>query len=112
MALNAETASPKELHHPSLYLPNGDVVISAPSKSPGSTLQIFRLHRAVLSEHSEVLAHVLLTLAGDNQEQYEGVPRFRLSDDADDLAVLFGAMYDIGSVVKPNRRAYHRKPAN
>ncbi|KAI0749140.1 hypothetical protein BC629DRAFT_1598923 [Irpex lacteus] len=98
MALNAEAAPPQGPHHPSLYLPDGDVVISTPSKSLDGSLQIFRLHRAVLEEHSEVLAHVLLTLAGDNQEQYDGVLLFRLSDDADDLGVLFGAMYDIRSL--------------
>ncbi len=94
MAPSAETAPSKEINHPSLYLPDGDVVISAQSKSSvvDGSLQIFRLHRAVLTEHSEIL----LTLAGDDQEQYDGVPRFRLSDDADDLAILFSAMYDIG----------------
>ncbi|KAI0785498.1 hypothetical protein BC629DRAFT_1735552 [Irpex lacteus] len=96
MAPSAKTTPPKEVHHPSLYLPDGDVVISAPSKSTDCSLRIFRLHRAVLTEHCQ--SEVLLTLSGDEQEQYDGVPRLRLSDDADDLAILFSAMYDIGSL--------------
>lgn len=107
MPPSTETVFPKEVHHPSLYLPDGDVVISALSKSSDNSLQIFRLHRAVLAEHSEAL----LTLTGADQEQYDGVPRIRLSDDADDLAILFSAMYDIGSAFQLNLRAYHRRPA-
>lgn len=57
----------------------------------------FRVDRVVLCRQSIVL-HSLLTIPeeGDANETYDGALRVHMSDDADDLAKLLRAMYDIG----------------
>lgn len=88
------TNRPTEERHAALYLPDGDIVISAPKPSTNaSTLVLFRLDTLVLRCHSSIFKD-MLSLPGDQStnEQYDGVPRVRLTDDADDLAGLFKAM--------------------
>lgn len=99
--MNSETArsdsesreSIGEERHPSLYLSDGDIVISAPKPNDPSTLVLFRLEMLSLRYHSPIFKD-MLSLPGSaaTNEQYDGVPRVRLTDDAEDLAGLFKAM--------------------
>ena len=85
--------------HPTLYRPDGDIVLSAPL-SPTS-VQLFRVHKAFLSVHSPVFRDVLSLPVGNtpNVETYDDVPLIELSDDVKDLAGLLSAIYNPACVI-------------
>ncbi|KAF7791090.1 hypothetical protein EIP86_002051 [Pleurotus ostreatoroseus] len=108
----------QEVRGEGLYYSNGDIVLSAAraaekpqpnsetdagtaSTTPSSqaTTVFFRVDRIILCRHSTVLDSLLTIPAQDNaNEQYDGVVHVRMSDNADDLAMLLRAIYDIGSL--------------
>ena len=90
------TASSSEMEfvrHESLYLTDGDVVLSA-LRSPTVTV-LFRVDKVYLSRNSPVFRSVF-TLPPNPpvNEIYDGVARVHLTDNADDLARLLAALYD------------------
>ncbi|EMD40048.1 hypothetical protein CERSUDRAFT_122149 [Gelatoporia subvermispora B] len=106
---NAEEAALCE-RHPTLYIAEGDIVLSAPARrkladgSDERRSQYFRVHRAVLYKHSAVLRK-MLTVVGRRTSRrtasavvYDGVPHAPLSDDGEDLAAFLHACYRPGEL--------------
>ena len=111
-----DTKQSQEIRGDGLYWSNGDIVLSATrsaekpqsksetdakttSTTPGSQVAtiFFRVDRVVLCRHSTVLDSLLTIPTQDNaNELYDGVVHVRMSDNADDLAMLLRAIYDIG----------------
>lgn len=81
-------------HHPSFYLPHGDLVL-VPLTSENRPSKLFRVHRGILSYNSPVFSG-MLTLPGSPlaTEIYDGVPLVRMSDDEEDVVILLKALYD------------------
>ncbi|KAH7905914.1 hypothetical protein BJ138DRAFT_1105594 [Hygrophoropsis aurantiaca] len=79
-------------HHSSLYLSDGNVVLSAPNSSGHHVL--FRVHRSLLAKHSSVLETMFdLPCDASTNETYDEVPLVIMHDSAEDLATLLEIMY-------------------
>lgn len=84
----------EEERHTTLYLDDGDLVISAASKSRPNVKQLFRVHKTILIVHSPVFKDMLRVVGdGSLNEKYDGVPLAYLEDAAEDVAGLFDALY-------------------
>ena len=85
----------EERRHPSLYLEDGDIVISATSKARTYT-EFYRVDKVFFARHSPVFRDMLSLGDGDSacNEQYDGAPKVHLLDDAEDVAGLVGAIYN------------------
>ncbi len=87
--------------HPTLYFPNGDVVLSAstdsgedPSDAPSKT-QLFRVHKFLLTHHSTTFANMFTDANPGSGESHGGVPLVELhGDKAEDLALLLNYLYN------------------
>ena len=85
--------------HPSLWLEDGKIIISAKSAS-GETnrIQLFRVHKSLLSRQSDVFAG-LFSLP-DTPANYGGpddvsdIPVVQLQDDAEGIADLLNILYN------------------
>ncbi|EKM55375.1 uncharacterized protein PHACADRAFT_255959 [Phanerochaete carnosa HHB-10118-sp] len=87
------TGSPVFERHPSLYFPDGDIVLCAP-KANGDVLA-FRIDRVYLTRSSPVFRELLSSPpTGNMTEVFEGAPVLRLSDDATELANLLELLYN------------------
>ena len=83
----------KLVRHESMYLSDGDVVLAA-EQYPTTTV-LFRVDKIYLARNSAVFRSMFtLPDRPSVNELYDGVPKVRLSDDADDLARLLAALYD------------------
>ncbi|KAM5546236.1 hypothetical protein V8D89_000362 [Ganoderma adspersum] len=82
--------------HPTLYFPNGDVVLSASIDSAGPPrTQLFGVHKFLLIHHSTTFANMFTDAAAGPGETYDGVPIIQMEgDDADDLATLLNYLYN------------------
>ena len=84
----------EERRHPSLYLEDGDIVISATSKARTYT-EFYRVDKVFLGRHSPIFNDMFLVGgSGAYDEQYDGIPRVHLTDDAEDLAGFLSALYN------------------
>ncbi len=89
--------SPVLVRHKTLYLEDGDIVLTAPY---GQRRLVFRVDKIFLARHSPIFKDMLaFSPGGDSADMYEGVPRVDLTDRAQDLAVLLGGMYNMTYVV-------------
>ncbi|KAI1784925.1 hypothetical protein LXA43DRAFT_1040201 [Ganoderma leucocontextum] len=82
--------------HPTLYFPNGDVVLSAliDSEAPPTT-RLFRVHKFLLMHHSATFANMFADAKPGSGESYDGVPMVELQGDkAEDLALLLNYLYN------------------
>ncbi|KAI0791199.1 hypothetical protein C8Q75DRAFT_805559 [Abortiporus biennis] len=73
--------------HTELYLPDGDLVISCPTKQSGSRM-LFRVDRIFLSRHSAIFKDMfsLPPRPDGGVEQYDGAPFVCIPDEAEDMA--------------------------
>lgn len=91
--MEERTGSPSHEKHPSLYFPDGDIVLSAPTAS-GVSL-VFRVDRVYLTRNSPVLRDMLSPASSSHlpTELFDGVQLLRLADDAHQLANLLELLY-------------------
>ncbi|KAG1736289.1 hypothetical protein EDD22DRAFT_787519 [Suillus occidentalis] len=93
--------------HDSLYLFDGNIVLTAPTKSGGTT--VFRVHQSMLSNHSPIFANMLKTPVRDEVQMYDGIRLVRLTDDAEEIESVFKLMY-IHPLVLSQRLSRHVPP--
>lgn len=95
--------------HPSLYLADGDIILSA--KASPELRQLFRVHKVFLAHYSDVFSDMFQVVSQEHSDEtYDGVPVVTMPDDdnAEDLALLLAVVYkpvyvpsllDVGSAV-------------
>ena len=94
-------------HHPLLYFPDGDVILSAQTAIPfhglcytepqyaSPIVLLFRVHKAILGHHSPAFKNMFLDATASAEDTYDGasvVPM--IGDRAEDLAQLLTYLYD------------------
>lgn len=83
------------VRHGTLYLEDGDIVLTAPSVD-GQKRLVFRVDKIFLARHSPIFKDMLaFELGQDAEDVYEGVSRVDLTDNAEDLAILLSGLYNI-----------------
>ncbi|KAF7791806.1 hypothetical protein EIP86_002830 [Pleurotus ostreatoroseus] len=88
------TNEPELVRHKTLYIEDGDIVLTAPC-TDGHKRLVFRIDKIFLARHSPIFKDMLAFAPGQGSEDaYEGVPRADLPDNAEDLAVLLSIMYN------------------
>lgn len=96
----SSSTSAKRERHPTLYFPDGDIILCAwRTSKPEGFEQLFRVHRFLLTHHSPVFATMFtLPLPGAAQQQgdevYEGAPVVQMADRAEDLTGLLTLLYN------------------
>ncbi|KAF7791801.1 hypothetical protein EIP86_002825 [Pleurotus ostreatoroseus] len=89
--------------HETLYLEDGDIVLTAPYRKGRLA---FRVDKIFLARHSPIFKDMLAFSPGlCAEDMYEGVPRVDLTDDAEDLAILLGRMYNRPTLSLPKYSA-------
>lgn len=82
----------KPRKHDRFWLDDGNVVLTADNALS------FRLHRSVLSLHSEVFRSMFaFPSRPEDNEMMEGCPVIHLQDSGDDLVDFFALLYDGGT---------------
>jgi len=76
----------------SLYLEDGNIVLSAPQDDGGYSL--FRVHKSILAKNSPVFADMFTLSTPDCADFYDGVPVVQLHDDPKDLEQFLGFLYN------------------
>ena len=97
MANDTASENFQEERHPTLWLEDGNVVLSAKSPNDNTRTLLFRVHRSVLARQSKVFADMFELPPSDSvdlQGLYEGVPRIDLHDSAEDLEEMLKVLYD------------------
>lgn len=92
---------PQEQRHPTLYLSDGDLVVSAALKSDKNTVQLFRIYKPFLACHSPIFKDMLAIGGGATNDIYDGVPRVHLPDDAEDVADFLRVLHNPAYVIRP-----------
>ncbi|EED80879.1 predicted protein [Postia placenta Mad-698-R] len=100
------SGSHREVHHPTLYYEDGNVVLSAQTQD--RELHYFRVHQSILCRHSPILADMFsippLRVSASRDtlaEVYDGVPHVQMPDSAEDLASFLHVLYDpLGTAYK------------
>lgn len=72
---------------PAWWFDDGNVVLIAEDT-------LFRVHRGILSHHSDVFRDMFLFPQPEEYEQIERCPVVHLSDTQRDLGILLGALYE------------------
>ncbi|TDL14522.1 hypothetical protein BD410DRAFT_694288, partial [Rickenella mellea] len=82
--------------HETLYLPTGDLVLSAMSNLKDHGLVLFRVHKFMMAHHSSIFRDMfaLPIPVEDCNESYEGVHMVHMPDSAEDLEGLLRVLYD------------------
>ncbi|KLO13576.1 hypothetical protein SCHPADRAFT_355239 [Schizopora paradoxa] len=78
------------------WISDGNVVLSA-NDANGSQTVLFRVHKSLLSDESEVFESMFSIPVGEGDthfEKYEGLPLVRLQDSAEDVESLLNALRD------------------
>ena len=86
--------------HPSLWLSDGNIVLSAISESKDGeqVVQVFRVHKSVLARQSPVFQDMLslATKEGSEQALFEDVEMVDMPDSAEDVVCLLSILYEPG----------------
>jgi len=90
--------SPPAEHHERHYISDGNVVLSAVSQDKTRTV-VFRVHKSLLTEQSEVFESMFAVPQGDGEsdghvESYEGLPLVHMPDTAEEVEELLNALRD------------------
>lgn len=98
--------------HKSLYYEDGDMVVSAISRTRHNVTKLFRVDKVFLARHSAIFRGMLSLDQAfadiDVNEKYDGVPKVHLTDDAEDVEGLLAAIYDIRFVIDHLYPGIHR----
>ncbi|KZT24907.1 hypothetical protein NEOLEDRAFT_1178982 [Neolentinus lepideus HHB14362 ss-1] len=84
------SASPTR--HPTLYFEDGSMVLRAQHLS--GELIFFKVHKTVLSMHSEIFRDMFILPSPSPRESYDGVSLLVLQDNAEELASFLACLYD------------------
>lgn len=87
-------------NHQSLYLTDGNVILTASSATRPNSFTVFRVHQSLLSRHSSILKEMLADT--DAREEHDGVPCIHMSDSEEELECLLKYIY--GDLTLPLRR--------
>lgn len=90
--------NPPAEHHERHYISDGNVVLSAVSQDKTRAV-VFRVHKSLLTEQSEVFESMFAVPQGDGEsdghvESYEGLPLVRMPDTAEEVGELLNALRD------------------
>jgi len=88
---------PPATHHDKHWISDGNIVLSAVTAQKDSTL-LFRVHKSLLSDQSEVFASMFELPQGEGngrEELYEGLPLVRLHDTSEEVCALLNALRDL-----------------
>lgn len=79
-----------------LYFPDGDVILSASTGSAGGVqqIQLFRVHKFLLSHHSAVFRDMFSLPPSDANETVDGVPVVALQDNVEPLERVLNVLYN------------------
>ncbi|KLO13585.1 hypothetical protein SCHPADRAFT_997231 [Schizopora paradoxa] len=83
-------------HHEKHWIPDGSVVIGA-ADSKKATTTLFRIHRTLLTDQSEVFASMFSLPQGEENSQteyYEDLPVVRLPDTSEEVGALLDVLRD------------------
>lgn len=95
---NPTGTRPNQIRHPTLYFPDGNIVITAVNLEGNEVL--FRIFKSVLSVQSPVFEHMFSTPQAassstfDPNEWYEGVPLVRMPDTLADIERILKVLFD------------------
>ena len=92
--MDAPEATPAEAErHPTLYFPDGDVVLALQRSNAADLL--FRVDKIFLARHSPIFRD-MLSFSAENgpNDTYDGVPLVNLVDNGEDLKTLLSGMYN------------------
>lgn len=83
--------------HETLFLDDGDIVLAASTtQRPERRTILFRVDKIFLSRYSPIFKDMLSFDPGQGpHDTYDGAPRVNLTDGAEDLGSLLGAMYNV-----------------
>ncbi|TDL13444.1 hypothetical protein BD410DRAFT_903300 [Rickenella mellea] len=95
----ASTSTPSNsitTRHETLYLPAGDLVLSALSDLKDRGLVLFRVHKFMMAHHSSIFRDMfaLPIPVEDFNESYDGASMVHIPDSAEDLEGLLRVLYD------------------
>lgn len=79
---------------PPLYLPDGDLVVTAAQKAEEHKIQFYRVYRTFLSCHSPIFRDMLAIGQESANEMHDGVPMVHFPDDAEDVAGFLSALHN------------------
>lgn len=81
--------------HSSLWLSDGNIVLAASPSSDQQRTILFRIHKSILSRHSQVFSDMFALPAApaDNEDVLEGLPLIRMHDSGEDLEALLKYLY-------------------
>lgn len=78
---------------PNLYHSDGDVIVSAPHIYGSNRIELFRVHRLILSKYSPIFADMLNLAYAEELDFEDGVQVIPLHDAGEDVADLLHFMY-------------------
>jgi hypothetical protein len=82
-----DTPNVEITHHDDLWFEDGNIVLISSDIA-------FRVHRGILSRHSQVFRHMLTIPQPDNSPKVEDCPVVHLSDSGEDVKYFVNALYD------------------
>lgn len=83
----------RQVRHPTLWLPDGNIVLSAPSSCRPCDI-LFRVHKSVLARASTVFNDMFaLPTDPTAQDIYDSVPFVSIHDTAEELQSVLQLMY-------------------
>jgi len=91
-----QPSTPSITHHENHWVSDGNIILSAISSKDSSTI-LFRVHRSLLSDQSEVFASMFELPQGEGSchiEYYDGLPLVRLPDTSEDVVALLDVLRD------------------
>ncbi len=96
MNTTGQPSTPSITHHENHWVSDGNIILSAISSKDSSTV-LFRVHRSLLSDQSEVFASMFELPQGEGSchiEYYDGLPLVRLPDMSEDVVALLDVLRD------------------
>ncbi len=85
---------PPATYHEKHWVSDGNIVLSAVSAQKEATI-LYRVHRSLLSDQSEVFTSMFELPQGEGNSQvelYNGLPLVRLPDTAEEVCALLDAL--------------------
>ena len=82
---------PEPQTHHSLYMVDGNIILTAPH--PTGICTLFRVHQSILAKSSPIFATMFTLPANNGNEMYDGVPLVRMPDGAEELESLLQVLY-------------------